>query len=129
MSYTMTLHSGGVSGGNDLIQQFEVSGAARMGIEETVADGTTDQQVAFDLDISTIQGIIIVSDQDVTIETNDGTTPDDTLDLTAGVPVQFAASPSFGSNPFSADTTDLYLTNGSGAEATVQIEVIYDPTP
>lgn len=129
MSYTMTQHAGGISVGTDLAKQFEVSGAARMGIEESVSDGASDQQIAMDLDISTIQGILIVSDQDLTVKTNDSGTPDDTLNLTGGVPEQYAASPAFGSNPFSTDLTDLYVTNNSGAEATLQIEVVYDPTP
>lgn len=129
MSYTMTILAGGISGGTDLTKKFNVTGSARLGIDEEIADGQTDYQIAFDLDVSEIQGLAIVSDQDVTVETNDGTSPGDTINLVAGVPQVYSGSPSFGDNPFSVDTTDLYVTNASGEAARLQVEVVYDSTP
>lgn len=129
MSYDMQMRAGAIAGGKDLTTNFTATSEARMGVEETVAGDATDKQIAFDLDISALVAIVLVSDQDLTIETNDGTTPDDTINLSGGVPRMYASSPAFGTNPFSADITDIYASNNTGEEATLQIEAIYDPTP
>ncbi len=128
MSYSMTLKVGAATGGISIDKEIAVSASAHMGVDEDIPI-QEDYQIAFDLDISEIAGIIIVSDQDITLETNDGTTPDDTLNLKADTPVMFCADPAFGSNPFTTDTTDLYATNASAAVARLQVEVLFDSTP
>lgn len=97
-------------------------------VQETVATGSTDAQITFDVDVSEVESIFIVSDQDVTLETNSGSAADDTFSLLANKPLEWQ-SDSYHANPFSADITDLYITNSSGSTATVIARAIYDATP
>jgi len=83
---------------------------------ETVADGVTDGAFVFAVDVSALKAFYIISDQAVTVETNDGTTPDDTISLTANKPVTWRENDTA---LFSADVTILYITNASGSTATI----------
>ena len=128
MSFAHKLLDQWSSAGRTIEAVNEYSGDAQTSLEIAVPDSASDQQADLTLDVSTIKAIYILSDQDVTLETNDGTTPDDTISLKAGVPLIYHENGYF-ANPFSQDITALYLTNSSGAAATVQLEVVYDSTP
>jgi len=97
-------------------------------LDVTVPDESSDMLVNFALDVSQIKAIYIVADQDVTLETNDSGSPDDTISLAAGVPYVWTTD-SYDSCLLTADITKLYFTNASGSEATVQLEVVHDATP
>jgi hypothetical protein len=103
------------------------TGAAKQSIEETVPDSSTDLEIAFALDVSQLKSIYIVSDQDITLETNSGSAADDTIALVAGVPYIWH-SDSYHTCLLGTDITELYATNASGTDATLQIEALYDPT-
>ena len=105
-----------VTAGTDAITNDSTfSCQTKVYMEETVANGVSNQQHLVSLDISTLKVLAMVSDQDITVETNDGTTPDDSFSLTAGVPVTFKEGDGA---IFTADVTSLYLTNSSGSNAT-----------
>lgn len=104
------------------------TGNAQTSLSEDVPDSSTDLEIAFVLDVSEVKAIYIVSDQDLTLETNNGGSPVDTLSLVADEPVVWHST-SLHSNPFSTDITALFATNASGSAAVLQIEVLYDPTP
>lgn len=99
-------------------------------LELSIPDSTTDQQVVVAIDVSAIVAIIIDSDQAITIETNDGTTPADTITPAAGVPLIWTNDDEH-ANPFGSgtDVTSLYITNSSGSTATIKISVLQDVTP
>lgn len=114
--------------GNTLINKTTVqTAAATQSIEESFADATTDGLLAFTLDVSQCKSFYMVSTQDITIETNDGTTPGNTINLVAGVPYLWHAD-SYQAFLLTVDVTALYITNASGQTATLQIEVLFDPT-
>lgn len=94
-----------------------------------VANAETDKLLAIaGIDVSQLKGLWIDSDQDVTLETNNGTTPDDTIVLKADVPyVWMEGSPA--TLLLTADVTAIYCTNASGATATVRLRAIQDGTP
>lgn len=95
---------------------------------ETVADSTTDGELAFTLDVSACVMFYIVSDQNVTVETNDGSSADNTLSLIANEPY-FWHSSSLDSFLLDTDVTSIFVTNASGSTATIFAEAIYDATP
>lgn len=115
-------------GNNTISYQKSFSSDQEINTEVSVADSTTDDQVVMSVDVSAIKSAFIVSDQAVTIETNNGTTPDDTFTLVANVPLEWNESSPL-ANPFSADITGLFITNASGATATVRIRILLDATP
>ncbi|KKN53084.1 hypothetical protein LCGC14_0605960 [marine sediment metagenome] len=104
------------------------TGDGKDNLDVSVADSSTDYLVNFALDVSLIQAIIIVSDKDVTMETNDGTTPADTINLLANNPYIWYTG-SYFTNLLTTDITGLYFTNSSGGVANVKLLVIKDTTP
>ncbi len=95
---------------------------------EAVADAQTDKQITLSLDVSAVQAFYLVSDQAVTIETNNGSAPDDTLVLVANVPYRWTTD-SYDTFKFTTDITALFVTNASGAAAAISLEAVVDPTP
>ena len=70
----------------------------------SIPDSSTDLLVAFTLDVSEVQVLYMLSDYDITIETNNGSTPADTLELKAGVPYVFDNGAGFGSTSVDGDS-------------------------
>jgi len=94
-----------------------------------VPDSSTDLQVNLEIDITQIKAIYIVSTQNVTLETNSGSTPTDTIALLANKPYVWF-SDSYFVNKLTADvTTGIFLTNASGSAAVVDIALTHDATP
>ncbi len=100
--------------------------AALHGVQ--VADSATDFEIAIAIDFSAVKSFYLVSDQDVTVETNDGSAPDDTLALKANEPYVWHES-SLHAFKITADVTSIFITNASGETATIDLEVVQDATP
>ncbi|QDT26798.1 hypothetical protein Enr10x_21080 [Gimesia panareensis] len=116
------------AGNESLSKQITITADGEANIEVAVADGSTDLAINIAIDYSALQLLFIVADQDLTIETNDGSTPDDTLTLKAGKPIVWYDGCGY-SNPLSADVTALYATNASGTDATLTVKTLQDATP
>jgi len=117
------------SDGNDsLSRKVIVAADGEANLEIAVADESTDLAANIGIDVSALKFLYIVSDQDLTVETNDGTSPDDTLTLSAGKPIVWYDGCGY-SNPLGTDVTALYLTNASGADATLYVKTLQDATP
>lgn len=133
---TLTIFSS-VSGGAQNYQATNAyTGGSQVELAESIPDSSTDLEVSFPLDVSAVKAIAIVADQDITIEINDGSAPDNTIDLEAGVPYIYPQAPSeVGSwvdtsdAAMSTDWTSLFVTNASGADTTLYISAVLDPTP
>lgn len=101
-------------------------------LDVTVPAETDDHQVAVEIDVSALESLFLLSDQDVTLETNDGSTPDDTFALKANEPVYWHKDSPL-PNPFASgtDVTSLFLSNqnGAGVTADVKARILQDPTP
>jgi len=128
MSYTHTLTLKWTDGVNSIQDVVSKTGSGKQGIAEAIADSETDYEIAFALDISEIEAIYIVCDQDVTLETNSGSEADDTLALVADEPVLYWDGGPI-ANPFTENITAIFITNASGSTANLQIEALYDATP
>jgi len=79
------------------------------------------------IDVSQLKAIYILSDQNITLETNSGSAPADTLNLLANVPYVWHTG-SYFTNLLTTDVTASYWTNASGSVANVNIELVVDPT-
>lgn len=97
-------------------------------VGEMIADGQTNKQLSFTLDVSAVKSFFMVSDQDVTFETNDGSSPDDTIALKAGVPYDWNTD-SYDAFLLGTDVTAIFITNASGETATLEIRAVQDPSP
>jgi hypothetical protein len=96
----------------------------------TVADSVTDQQRTLNIDVSEMQMVYIVSDQDITMEWNDATGTQGSIALQANAPfVEKLAADQYHTAKMGVDVTDLYFTNASGSTANIKIVVIQNNTP
>lgn len=120
-----TYSAGGRSSGGNT---REYSGSQETYFEESIANGGTDVVVAFTLDVSACKSFFIISDKDITLETNSGSAADDTIALLANRPYQWDTE-SYDSFLLGTDVTALYFTNSSGAAATVKCHALTDATP
>ncbi len=126
-TFNVLLHEPG-SGGVTAFNWFEEqTNAAENNISESIADSTTDGLVAYALDVSQVKNFAMWSDQIILVETNDGTTPADTISLSANQPYLWSAA-SYEPFLFGTDITALYVTNSSGSAATLNIRCVLDPT-
>lgn len=129
MAATHNLGVNWSGGGLSLSASNAYSGTGEANIlAESVPDSTTDQQVNVAIDVSAIQSVYILSDQALTVETNNGTTPDDTITLVANTPYIWHTG-SYFTNLLTTDVTALFLTNASGSTATFDLRCVYDSTP
>ena len=128
MSFTHTIAKNWKGAGREILSSKKYTGNAQQSISESVPDSSSDFFVAFSCDVSEIKSIFILSAVDMTLETNDGATPIDTINLKAGIPYIWHTD-SYFTNLLGTDVTALYLTTGSVGAGTFQLEVITDPTP
>ena len=116
------------NGNESLSRKVTITADGEANVVVAVADAASDLAVNIAIDFSALKLLYLVSDQDLTVETNDGTTPDDTLTLKAGKPLLWFEDSGF-SNPLSADVTSLHVTNASGTDATLTVKTLQDATP
>jgi hypothetical protein len=129
MAFTMKLGLGVTIGGDSVNKTITVSGTGRVSLSaESIADGQTDKQVNLAIDVTAVVGFYIVSSQNVTLETNNGTTPDDTLNLIAGEPYLWHTN-ALDAFLLTTDVTAFFITNASGSSAQIDMECVYDATP
>jgi hypothetical protein len=128
ITHRTTLHwSGSGAGSLNLSGAVTETANAEQNRVLAIAAATPDQEFDLDFPFAALKSFFAISTQDVTIETNDGSAPDDTITLKAGVPVWWAASSSLAS-PFTADVDSIFVTNAGDKAATVNIRVLYDAT-
>lgn len=120
-----------IDGGQRLTSSVENSVGTANGpmIATSVANGQTDFNIVWAVDVSTVKTFWLHSTQDVTVETNDGTTPDNTLALKANVEYKWIAAAPYDSFLFDTDIVTLKVTNASGSAATITGAFTYDETP
>lgn len=106
-----------------------VSGEGENNREVAIGGTAANVLVDLDLDISQLALLVILCTVDATLKTNDSGTPDDTLDLTAGVPLYWEAGS--GDLFLSADVEALYVTNDDPDDTpgTLTVRSLFDPTP
>lgn len=119
-----------LSGDGDPVEvQQTFTGTIPIAIDgEPIADSTTDQEITIGIDVSAIQVIVITADQDLTIETNSATVPDDTINLLANIPYEWAVG-SYFTNLLTTDITSIFVTNSSGSATNLYLRGIVDGSP
>jgi hypothetical protein len=123
-SYTITW----AKGSETFSKQFNVTGDQEKGGDYTIANGVTNQLITLTIDVSALKSILIVSTVAMTLKTNDSGAPQDTIALTAGVPIMEYVGDISGAM-FAGDVTAFYVSNASGSEGTLTIKILEDGTP
>ena len=96
--------------------------------DESVADSQTDFEITVALDVSAVKCFALVSSETVTLETNDGTTPANTLSLVADKMYQWDTD-AYDAFLLDTDVTSVFITNASGAAALINMWALLDPSP
>jgi len=129
MSASHTITETVNTGGRQLTKQNTFAADSAPNIySASIPDSSTDLLVNIALDVDKVKSFYMVADQDITIETNDGATPDNTINLKAGVPYIWHEN-SYHSFLLTVDVTAFYVTNSSGQTATLDVEATMDCTP
>ena len=121
---TITYKTGSGTVSNVLTKTSESS------VEMTVSipAETTDMEVDIAIDTAAVKSLLISADGALTIETNDGTTPDDTLAVDENEPLTYMVDTE-DTLQLTVDVTKLYVTNAGAAAVTLDIRVLVDATP
>jgi hypothetical protein len=85
-------------------------GATGIQIDEDYPASTTDSLLAVAFNYADLQSIVLVSTVDLTIETNSGSSPSNTINLKAGRPFVWRKSDGYFANPFTANVTAFFIT-------------------
>ena len=105
-------------GGIEIGATESLTGTGRTGFfEESVADAATDAEITISIDVSAVKAFLVISSQNVTLETNSGGAPVDTITLLAGKPYVFVTG-DYNAFLLGTDVTAFFITNASGAAAT-----------
>lgn len=99
--------------------------SGNVSIEETVANATTNGLIACAFPATGLKMFAICSDRDVTVKTNSSGSPQETWNLKANQPFWWCEN-NPGSAPVAGAITALYVTNNSGADATLKVLAGYD---
>ena len=75
-----------------------------------------------------IEMLWIKSSRNCNLKTNNGTTPDDELELNEGEPIGWASGQGVVC-PITTDVTEFFVDTGSGGTTLLEIEAIIDPSP
>ena len=89
---------------------------------------TSDVEASLAFAVAQLAGYYLLSDQDVTLETNSGDAADDTIALKANTAVEWSADGGHASL-FTVDVTKIFLSNAGATAASVKIRILLDATP
>lgn len=126
---TQTITRSSTIDGRTLESTASYTATGPIGIDgETVTNGQTDKQINISFVVAAVKSFYIKSDQDITIETNSGSEPADTLTLTANKAYEWTVDDE-DEFAFGTDVTAFFVTNASGATATIHCQGVQDLTP
>ncbi len=126
MSFSHAVTEKVTIGGVAINQVNTLTAGQKISIDETMPIAN-DTLVALSLDVSQVKSMFILSDQDVTLETNSSSAPAQSLALKANIPYIWYTN-KYHSLWCTTDITALYVTNASASAASLQLEILVDPT-
>ena len=101
-----------------------VTGERLQHVKVQIADSATDVEVAVDVDVAQLLLLLIRSDGALTVETNNGTTPDDTFVLAADKFIHWSTNKGTDVQLTVDITTNVFASNSSGDVRELEIIVL-----
>jgi hypothetical protein len=86
------------------------TGTTHVSVDTNLPSASTNVLVAAAWTVANTQALFLVSSADCTIKTNSSGSPADTINLKAGIPLLWRASPGYYANPFGTNVTAWYVT-------------------
>lgn len=103
------------------------SAGQRVTFDENVPNPSTDLLFAVAFDVTKVESIYLLSDQNLTIKTNSSGAPANTINLLANAPYVWQRG-TYLANLFTVNVTAFYLTQSSGSTARLRGRILTDPT-
>ena len=107
---------------------YTATGGGRNNLSEAVPGPSTNLQMNWQVDVSTIKAIKFLSDIDLTIKTNSSGSPADTITLTANQPLFWHVGMGL-TSPLGTDVTTIFVTAAGSVAGTLKVWCITDVTP
>ncbi|MBN9522493.1 hypothetical protein J0H58_28890 [bacterium] len=126
MPFTDTLRYSVQFGGLQVEATYDAAGGLRPDVSEVIPPSSTDLAVAWVCDVSALSAVVLLASAAMTVETNNASSPGNTIPLAAGQPVFWFTGCGWAC-PLTADVTGLYVTSTAGG--TLSIRALVDPTP
>lgn len=102
------------AGGQTLSSSYSTEvGTVGQTIDEQLGTGVTNSLVVASWTAAGVQSIVLVADADVTLETNSGSSPANTIALKANRPFVWRRGDGYYAYPFAGDVSALYFTTSS----------------
>jgi hypothetical protein len=101
---------------------------AEHNFDGVIATGAVNAEIDVAVTKAAIKTMMLSSTQAVTVKTNSSSSPQETINLTAGQLLMWTVDDT-AACPFSADVTKMYVTNASGKDATFKFRALVDSTP
>lgn len=86
------------------------TGTTRLALDNNYAAGSTNVAAAIAWTVANTQAIFLLSTTNCTIKTNSSGSPANTINLIAGVPLEWRASAGYYANPFTTNVTSWFIT-------------------
>lgn len=125
-THTLTYQYSSPSG--NIQQSLSKSASGNLEIDESVSNNSTDLAITCAIDVSAVASFFIISTANVTVETNNASSPTNTLTLVADEPYVWTTD-SLDTFKLTGDVTVMYVTNVSGSTAALKVRVLQDSTP
>lgn len=109
-THKLTFSISSDSGGTPLSGVQSEVGATEISFDQTYGASLVDQLLTVAFTAANVQSVFLLSDKGLKIETNNATTPTDTINLKPGSPLAWSKSEGYSPNPFSANVTAFYIT-------------------
>lgn len=94
----------------------------------TVPGSTSNLQVAAAITVAALSLVFISASETVTLETNSGSAPAETITITKDKPLVWYTGCGW-ANPFGTNITALFLTRATAGDSLVNMRFGYDATP
>jgi hypothetical protein len=117
------------NGATSVSKVITVASGSAIRIDEAIPIGATNLPLAITFAFAKLKYCWITASQDLTLEFNSSTTGVPTIPLKKDKP--FFWEETYATvipNPFTADVTTCFVTNGSGVLANLKIDGLVDPT-
>lgn len=116
-------HSAKLGGGESVRKDNTYEGEQSLSVDESVTDGSVDMAIDVSLDISAMKGFYMMATQDMDVKTNDASTPQETFNLKANVPVIWEEGDDA---LFAGDVSGMFVSNASGSDGKFKLGYVAD---
>jgi hypothetical protein len=107
INYSFTVGFVGTDGTRES-GSFTETGTTSIDIATNLPASSTNVEVSISWTVANTQAIFLLSSSNMTIKTNSSSSPGDTIDLIAGIPLIWDASAGYYANLFTVNVTSFY---------------------